>query len=211
MNLEIIHVGVLGTNCYVSWDEDKNCFVVDCGGDAWKVAEFIENKGLNSPTHLLLTHGHGDHMAGAADLKEKYPDMQIVINNQDDELLHDVGKSMASVVSPDWRPFKADMFVKEGDKIFSGKTEIAVMETPGHTKGGLTFRKGNQLFCGDTLFQGSMGRTDLYGGNDTQMMVSLKRLGELEGYCVVLPGHGSASNMEDERRANPFIRQAMRV
>ena len=88
MNLEIIHVGLLGTNCYVSWDEDKNCVVVDCGGDADKVADFIREKEL-TPTHLLLTHGHGDHMGGAADLKEIFPQIKIVLGKRDLEMIGD--------------------------------------------------------------------------------------------------------------------------
>lgn len=99
MNLEIIHVGLLGTNCYVSWDEDKNCVVVDCGGDADKVADFIREKGL-TPTHLLLTHGHGDHMGGAADLKEIFPQIKIVLGERDLEMIGDGEKSMSNAVAP---------------------------------------------------------------------------------------------------------------
>ena len=102
MNLEIIHVGLLGTNCYVSWDEDKNCVVVDCGGDADKVSDFIREKGL-TPTHLLLTHGHGDHMGGAADLKEIFPQIKIVLGERDLEMIGDGEKSMSNGVQPSCR------------------------------------------------------------------------------------------------------------
>ena len=105
----------------------------------------------------------------------------------------------------------ADILVKEGDKITSGNTVFTVMETPGHTPGGITYFKGNEMYCGDTLFQGSMGRTDLYGGDDTAMFASLKRLGQLEGYYKVFPGHGSATNLDDEKVANPFLRRAIKM
>ena len=210
MNLEIIHVGLLGTNCYVSWDEDKNCVVVDCGGDADKVADFIREKGL-TPTHLLLTHGHGDHMGGAADLKEIFPQIKIVLGKRDLEMIGDGEKSMSNAVAPNAKPFTPDILVKEGDKITSGNTVFTVMETPAHTPGGITYFKGNEMYCGDTLFQGSMGRTDLYGGDDTAMFASLKRLGQLEGYYKVFPGHGSATNLDDEKVANPFLRRAIKM
>ena len=210
MNLEIIHVGLLGTNCYVSGDEDKNCVVVDCGGDADKVADFIREKGL-TPTHLLLTHGHGDHMGGAADLKEIFPQIQIVLGERDLEMIGDGEKSMSNAVAPYAKTFTPDILVKEGDQITSGNTVFTVMETPGHTPGSITYFKGNEMYCGDTLFQGSMGRTDLYGGDDTAMFASLKRLGQLEGYYKVFPGHGSATNLDDEKVANPFLRRAIKI
>ena len=90
-----------------------------------------------------------------------------------------------------------------------GDDEFTVLETPGHTPGSVTYLKNNELYCGDTLFQGSMGRTDLYGGNDEQMTASLARLGSLQGYYKVFPGHGSATNLEDEKLANPFLKQAI--
>ena len=173
MNLEIIHVGLLGTNCYVTWDDNKNCVVVDCGGDAQKVADFINERGF-TPTHLLLTHGHGDHMGGAADLKDLFPQIQIVLGEKDLEMIGDGEKSMSNAVAPYARPFVPDILVKDGDRIVSGSMTFTVMETPGHTRGGVTYIKNNELYCGDTLFQGSMGRTDLYGGDDAEMFRSLK-------------------------------------
>ena len=201
MNLEIIHVGLLGTNCYVTWDDNKNCVVVDCGGDAQKVADFINERGF-TPTHLLLTHGHGDHMGGAADLKDLFPQIQIVLGEKDLEMIGDGEKSMSNAVAPYARPFVPDILVKDGDRIVSGSMTFTVMETPGHTRGGVTYIKNNELYCGDTLFQGSMGRTDLYGGDDAEMFRSLKRLGSLQGYYKVFPGHGSATNLDDEKLAN---------
>lgn len=210
MNLEIIHVGLLGTNCYVTWDDGGSCVVVDCGGDADKVADFINEHGF-TPTHLLLTHGHGDHMGGAADLKEIFPQMQIVLGQKDLEMIGDGEKSMSNAVAPYARPFTPDVLVGEGDRIRSGSMEFAVMETPGHTPGGISYIKGNEIYCGDTLFQGSMGRTDLYGGDDAAMFSSLKRLGSLQGYYKIFPGHGSATNLEDEKLANPFLKRAIRM
>ena len=210
MNLQIIHVGDLGTNCYITWDDEKNCVVIDCGGDADKVAAFIKEQGMN-PTHLLLTHGHGDHTGGVADFKAIFPQVKIVMGEKDLEMIGDGVKSMSDMVAPYAKPFTPDVIVHEGDKIVSGSMEFTVMETPGHTEGGVTFCKGNELYCGDTMFQCSMGRTDLYGGNEEEMFASLKRIGSLEGYYKIFPGHGSATNLDDEKLANPFLKQALRM
>ena len=188
MNLEIIHVGLLGTNCYITWDEEKNCVVVDCGGDAQKVAQFIQEKGL-TPTHLLLTHGHGDHMGGAADLKDLYPQMKIVLDSKDLEMIGDGQKSMSDAVAPYARSFTPDVLVGDGDQLTCGTMEFTVLETPGHTPGSVTYLKNNELY--------------------EQMTASLARLGSLQGYYKVFPGHGSATNLEDEKLANPFLKQAI--
>ena len=116
---------------------------------------------------------------------------------------------MSDAVAPYARSFTPDVLVGDGDQLTCGTMEFTVLETPGHTPGSVTYLKNNELYCGDTLFQGSMGRTDLYGGNDEQMTASLARLGSLQGYYKVFPGHGSATNLEDEKLANPFLKQAI--
>lgn len=209
MNIEVLHVGPLGTNCYVVWDDNNTCAVVDCGGQAEKVAEFIEEKHL-TPTHMLLTHGHGDHIGGVEGFLKLYPQVKVAMAPEDLEMISDRQKSMADPCGCEQSVFTPDILVKEGDVIKVGDMDFHVLKTPGHTEGGVTYIKGNMMFTGDTLFQGSMGRTDLYGGSEEKMMASLRRLGQIEGYYVVLPGHGMASNLEDERRANPFIRQALK-
>ena len=209
MNIEVLHVGPLGTNCYVVWDDNNTCAVVDCGGQAEKVAEFIEEKHL-TPTHMLLTHGHGDHIGGVESFLKIYPQVKVAMAPEDLEMISDRQKSMAEPCGCEQSVFTPDILVKEGDVIKVGDMDFHVLKTPGHTEGGVTYIKGNMMFTGDTLFQGSMGRTDLYGGSEEKMMASLRRLGQIEGYYVVLPGHGMASNLEDERRANPFIRQALK-
>ena len=208
MNIEVLHVGPLGTNCYVVWDDNDVCAVVDCGGQAEKVAEFIEEKHLK-PSHMLLTHGHGDHIGGVEGFLTMYPHVQVVMAKEDIEMISDRQKSMADPCGCEQSEFEVDLIVDEGDVVNVGDMEFHVLKTPGHTDGGVTYIMGKMMFTGDTLFAGSMGRTDLYGGDNAKMAASLKRLGEIDGYYVVLPGHGTASNLEDERRANPFIKKAM--
>lgn len=208
MNIEILHLGPLGTNCYILWDDNNTCAIVDCGGDARKLADFVEEKGL-TPSHLFLTHGHGDHVGGVEGFLHFYPQVKVVMAAEDMELVEDRIKGMADAVGSEHSDFKPDILVKDGDMVDCGEMQFQVLATPGHTPGSVTYLKGNMMFCGDTLFQGSMGRTDLYGGDDSAMMRSLKRLASLEGYYMVLPGHGGTSNLDDERRCNPFMKQAV--
>ena len=208
MNIEVLHVGPLGTNCYVVWDDNDVCAVVDIGGQADKVAEFIEEKHLK-PSHILLTHGHGDHIGGVEGFLTMYPHVQVAMAEEDVEMITDRMKSMADPCNCEQSEFTPDILVNEGDIVKVGDMDFHVLKTPGHTEGGVTYIYGKMMFTGDTLFAGSMGRTDLYGASNEKMAESLKKLGSIEGYYVVLPGHGTASNLEDERRANPFIKKAM--
>lgn len=208
MNIEVMHVGPLGTNCYIVWDENAVCAVVDIGGQAEKVAEFIEERHLK-PSHILLTHGHGDHIGGVEGFLTMYPHVKVVMAPEDVEMITDRQKSMADPCGCEESEFTPDILVNDGDVITVGDMDFTVIKTPGHTEGGVTYLYGKMMFTGDTLFAGSMGRTDLYGADNEKMAQSLCRLAQVEGYRIVLPGHGTASNLEDEKRANPFIRKAL--
>ena len=137
------------------------------------------------------------------DLKKRFPDAQVYIHQAD---ANGAGSTLYPLVGQ-----VADLkHYKEGDTLTLGSLTIQVMETPGHSPGSVTLRVGDVLFTGDTLFCGSCGRTDLRGGSYEQIMVSLKRLGELEGDFHVCPGHDRTSTLEQERRYNPFLMEAMR-
>lgn len=172
------------------------------------MADFINERGF-TPTHLLLTHGHGDHMGGAADLKDLFPQIQIVLGEKDLEMIGDGEKSMSNAVAPYARPFVPDILVKEGDRIVSGSMTFTVMETPGHTRGGVTYIKNNELYCGGHPVPGQHGPHRPVWGRRCRNVPSLKRLGSLQGYYKVFPGHGSATNLDDEKLANPFLRRAI--
>ena len=108
-------------------------------------------------------------------------------------------------------PFGGVNFYGEGDRITVGTLELQVLHTPGHSEGSVTLRCGSALFCGDTLFAGSCGRTDFPGGSMEKMMASLRRLGQLEGDLRVLPGHMEASTLDRERASNPYLRHALEI
>ena len=137
------------------------------------------------------------------DLKKRFPDAQVYIHQAD-------ANGAGSTLYPLAGQVAGLKHYKEGDTLTLGSLTIQVMETPGHSPGSVTLLVGDVLFTGDTLFCGSCGRTALRGGSYEQIMTSLKRLGELEGDFHVCPGHDRTSTLEQERRYNPFLMEAMR-
>ena len=202
MDIKTLQVGPIGTNCYLLCDEtEKLCAVIDPGGDADRVAAAVEGSGCG-PCAILLTHGHYDHTGAVAELAEKWPNVPVYLSHRDqcgdDAYLRQL-----------FPPVPAAKDYGEGDTIQVGSLTLEVLSTPGHSEGSVTLRCEDVLFCGDTLFAGSCGRTDFPGGSVKKMMESLKRLGELEGDLAVYPGHMEDSTLDRERSWNPYLRQAM--
>lgn len=202
MDIKTLQVGPIGTNCYILCDEQaKACAVIDPGGDAARVAAAVENTGC-APRAILLTHGHYDHTGGVAELQAKWPEIPVYLNRRD---VYE-GDAYLQQLFP---PVSGARDYDEGDAVAVGGLTVEVLSTPGHSEGSVTLRCGDALFCGDTLFAGSCGRTDFPGGSMKKIMASLKRLGQLEGNLQVLPGHMEPSDLDRERRMNPYLLQAM--
>ena len=202
MNIKVLQVGPIGTNCYILCDDaEKLCAVIDPGGDASRVAAAVAKTGC-APCAILLTHGHYDHTGGVADLQAQWPEVPTYLSRRD----QGAGDSYMLQLFP---PVANAKDYDEGDTVRVGSLTLEVLATPGHSEGSVTLRCGDVLFCGDTLFAGSCGRTDFPGGSVKKMMESLKRLGGLEGDLVVCPGHMEDSTLERERSWNPYLRQAM--
>lgn len=201
MLVKTMQVPPIGTNCYVLADEkEKVCAVIDPGGDAAGILELLKADGLTLSA-ILLTHGHFDHTGAVADLEKACPNTPVYIHKGD------VEGANPSVFPP--LTGIALTYYDEGDRVMVGSIPVDVLHTPGHSKGSVTLKVGDVLFCGDTLFAGSCGRTDLAGGSYDEIMASLKKLGELPGDYHVCPGHDVTSTLERERRSNPFLREAM--
>lgn len=203
MNVKLLQVGPLGTNCYILEDEAaRQAAVIDPGGDAPEIIKALEGAELR---YILLTHGHYDHVGAVAELERAFPQAAVYIHEKD---LENVDPSLFPLRTQ----VKGANLYGEGDRISFGedRVRIEVLHTPGHSEGSVTLRCGDLLFCGDTLFAGSCGRTDFPGGSVPKMLASLRRLGGLEGDLEVLPGHMEPSTLEAERQHNPYLRQAMR-
>ena len=202
MKVKLLQVGPLGTNCYLLVDETTNkAAVVDPGGDAERIQAALEQMGVELE-YILLTHGHYDHTTGVPDLHQAYPNAKIYIHQSD-------ANGAGSTLFPLASQVDDLLLYDEGDELTMGSLTLHIMHTPGHSAGCVTIRVGDVLFTGDTLFCGSMGRTDLRGGNYEQIMASLKRLYQLEGDFHVCPGHDRISTLEQERQTNFFMAQAV--
>ena len=202
MKVKLLQVGPIGTNCYILEDETTGrAAVIDPGDEAGRIRRVLEEEKVEVE-YILLTHGHYDHTGGVPELHRALPGAKIYIHRAD-------ANGAGSQLFPLAGQLEGLLYYDDGDKLTLGSLTIEVLHTPGHSRGGVTLKVGDVLFCGDTLFAGSMGRTDLAGGSYEEIMASLKRLGELEGDYHVCPGHDVTSTLERERQSNPFLREAM--
>ena len=202
MQVKVLQVGPIGTNCYLLEDEKAHvAAVIDPGDEAGRILQVIKDDGVDVK-YILLTHGHYDHTTAVPELHQALPQAEIYIHKAD---ANGAGSRLFPLAGqiPDLK------FYDEGNALTLGELTIQVLHTPGHSKGSVTLKVGDVLFCGDTLFAGSCGRTDLAGGSYEEIMASLKKLGELPGDYHVCPGHDVTSTLERERRSNPFLRKAM--
>lgn len=211
MNIIVMPVGMLGTNCYLLSSKDGSCAVIDPGAQPQKIIDKIEEQKLGVK-YVLLTHGHHDHIGGVKKLLEQYPEARLCVGKNDLELLSDPAKSMAFT-----RHDNADDFIiqnaqtlEENAELKLGELKIRVIETPGHTRGGVCYICRDALFSGDTLFYEDCGRCDLYGGSYDVMLKSLRKLADLEDDYTVYPGHGESTTMQHERKHNRYIAESYR-
>ena len=197
MLIKCLPVGHLMTNCYIVTDETTlECAVVDPGDESNTILWYLEDNRLTCRA-ILLTHGHYDHV-GAVDTLHEETGAPVYIHEADD----------GNALTFDGYVYTApagSVHYKEGDTVTVGSLVFRVLETPGHTPGGVTLQVEDALFTGDTLFNGSCGRTDMPGGDMEQELRSLAKIAALPGDYEVYPGHMDSSTLDFERRFNPYL------
>jgi len=199
MKVKTIVSDYYSCNSYVV-SKGNSCVVIDIGFDSKPIFEYIEKEGLKIEA-VLLTHGHPDHVFKAKDFSDK--GIKVFITKEDFELPKNnfFGLRLAKEKFLVFEP----IFI-EGEQLELGGITVDIIKTPGHTKGGVVFIIGDYLFSGDTLFRGTVGRSDLYGGCSKTLRESVKKLLELDKDYVVMAGHGENSTISYERRHNFFIK-----
>ena len=201
-------VGMLASNCYaINCRDTMHAAVIDPGfndqHEANNVIDYIRNSGLDLKL-ILNTHGHPDHTCGNSALKDAFH-APICIHKDDAYMIGESGVETAryfgfNTVSP-----AADILMHDGQYIKLGDVTLKVLHTPGHSFGSVSLIGETEIFTGDALFAGSIGRTDFPGSSDTEMQRSLRKLKELPDYFTVYPGHGPSTTIGEEKRVNPFL------
>jgi glyoxylase-like metal-dependent hydrolase (beta-lactamase superfamily II) len=208
MLVRMFTVGGLLTNCYVvSCEQTKEALIIDPGFDdsheAEKIFKFVKDFSLKLK-FVLNTHGHPDHTCGNKIVKGKF-NVPILIHEFDAHMLGESGKMIADFFGFSSFSPKPDILLHDGDFVKFGKIMLKVMHTPGHSRGGISLIGDKEVFTGDTLFFGSIGRTDFPESSEGNMMASLKKLATLPDHFVVYPGHGPTTTIGEEKRNNPFL------
>lgn len=205
MKIIQLEVGYLGTNCYIVYDENTlQAAIIDPGGSADKILKIVEQENL-AVEMIINTHGHADHISGNSEIK-KATGAPILIHKDDAVMITNAHSNLSVYVGNGMESEPADRLLSDGDNIKLGSILFTVVHTPGHTPGGICLIANNEVFCGDTIFYESIGRTDFPGGSYRQLIQSIKdKLMTLNDEVNLYPGHGPATTVGWERRRNPFI------
>lgn len=202
MRIDIIPVGHMQANCYVvSGQSTKNAILIDPGDEYGVIKKFLEKKGL-FPKFILHTHGHIDHIQ--ADNEFNLP---VYVHKGDLPLLLEPEKNLSSFFGNPFRVKLTPKTLSDGEDIVVDDLKLQVLHTPGHTPGGICLRSDKAVFTGDTLFAGSIGRTDFPGASQDELLKSIRdKLLNLPDNTIIYPGHGPASTIGREKKMNPFLR-----
>jgi glyoxylase-like metal-dependent hydrolase (beta-lactamase superfamily II) len=209
MKIDRLILGAYQTNCYIlrQSEADRDCLIIDTGLEAGELVDFLGRYKLN-PVAVILTHGHADHVTGVAALRKSYPDIKVCIHKLDERMLTGARNTVSAIQGIPFGIESADFSLEEGDVIEQAGIKLKVLHTPGHTPGGISLYSKDEgiVFVGDTVFAGSVGRTDMPGGSTAQLLKSIKeKLCVLPDETVVYPGHGPVTTITQEKAHNPFL------
>lgn len=204
MKIYTVTVGPIMTNCYLLCDEENRvCALIDPGDDAERVEQMVAASGCTL-RYILLTHGHYDHCTAVGELLALHPDVPVYIHKNDV-----VAPGVRNELKFNRLDERSQRYYAEGDALPLGGLTVTVWETPGHSAGSVCLITDGVIFSGDTLFRGSCGRTDFPDGSYPAILRSLARLGRLEGNYQVLPGHERPTDLDFERKFNPYMKQGL--
>ena len=202
---------MLQENCYVVSDETRECLIIDCGAfypeEKKEILEYIRDNNL-TPKHLLATHGHLDHNFGNQFILDEFG-LKVEIHRDDEDFIthsEEQAEKFFGLMSFGKLP-EVGRLLTGSDTIHFGNHRFSIIETPGHSRGGVFFycKEENVCFSGDSLFRGSIGRTDLNGGSMFMLIQSLRSISQLPDDTIVLPGHGPQTTIGTEVATNPFL------
>lgn len=208
LNIRTYPLGFIQTNCYVISNSQKQCLIVDPGGEGERLLKEIQRMNL-TPIAILLTHAHFDHIGAVDEVRDAY-NIPAYIHTAEKKWLVDPMKNGSAKYAeiPSISCKEADVLLNDENSLKIGDFEFELLYTPGHSPGSLTFyfEKDRFAIVGDTLFQNSIGRTDLPGGDERQLMKAIQtKLLTLPEETIIYPGHGPASTIGDEMERNPFL------
>ncbi len=209
MNIDTLVLGLYETNCYVlrAGRDAEDCLIIDPGLGAEPLIAFLREHSLK-PAAVVLTHGHIDHVEGVAALRRHYPDVRLAIHKADAEMLTDPQTNLALMMGDNFTTEPAEILLDDGSHIEQAGLDLEVLHTPGHTPGGICLYSPAEavVFTDDTLFAGSIGRSDFPGGSHSQLIRSIRdKLLTLPEQTQVFPGHGPQTTIAQEKSGNPFL------
>ena len=208
MKWQQLPLGSLQTNCYIVENPDRSCLIFDPGGEAKKLISLLQSRSLK-PLAILLTHAHFDHIGAVEEIRETYH-IPVYVHKQEEKWLLDPalnGSQFFSVIEP-IKVNPADQLIQNEGQMKMADFTMTVFHTPGHSPGSVSYYFENEgvVIAGDALFQGSIGRTDLPGGNQSMLLKSIHdKLLTLPEETYVLPGHGGVTTIAAEMDSNPFL------
>jgi len=213
MEIKTFYFNPLRECCYLAWDDTRECVIIDPGNygerELQRIKDFVAERQL-TPVKILLTHAHFDHILGLEEVAQTWH-LEVWMHPADRDVMVHSGE-WCQRLGLAFHPYSGVMHdIADGDQITFGHSVLKVLHTPGHTQGCVCFlcEADDVLFTGDTLFAGSIGRTDHEGGDYDQLLESIARqILPLDGDITVLPGHGGGSSIGYERATNPFLQPA---
>lgn len=210
MKIDTIVLGDLEANCFCVRTDEKasTCLLIDPGLNPEPLIHFLRRNNL-TPEAVVLTHGHADHIGGVETVRQHWPAVEVAISNDDAAMLTDPAKNLSMLAEVMVQARPAEIRFNNSQRYFEAAgLRFEIIHTPGHTPGGICLYNSDEavLFCGDTLFAGSVGRSDFPGGNHELLIDRIKhKLLILPDPTRVYPGHGPATTIRTEKRHNPFL------